>query len=99
MLPVAMAQRVVASQLTTLTNRSSSYTNGKPGYPASFVSASATSPANFPDGTAEATTSWGECEAVVPAGHSTATINGVNLKLPVANPQRILVIADTGCHA
>jgi hypothetical protein len=35
---------------------------------------------------------------VVPAGHTAATIDGVQLKLPVANPKRILVIADTGCH-
>ena len=97
-LSITMNQRVVASQLTSLQNSSSSFTNGKAGYPAYFVSASATSPANFPDGTAQATTSWGECEAVVPAGHTTATMNGVNLKLPVANPQRILVIADTGCR-
>ena len=39
-----------------------------------------------------------ECEAVVPAGHATATLGGVSLKLPVANPRRILVIADTGCR-
>jgi hypothetical protein len=97
-LSITMNQRFVASQLTSLTNSSSAFTNGKPGYPAYFVSANATSPANFPDGTAQATTGWGECEAVVPAGHTTATINGVDLKLPVANPQRILVIADTGCR-
>jgi hypothetical protein len=39
-----------------------------------------------------------ECEAVVPAGHATATVGGVDLKLPVENPKRILVIADTGCR-
>jgi hypothetical protein len=39
-----------------------------------------------------------ECEAVVPPGHATATLGGVDLKLPVADPKRILVIADTGCR-
>ncbi len=39
-----------------------------------------------------------ECETVVPAGHRTATVGDVDLKLPVANPRRILVIADTGCR-
>lgn len=38
------------------------------------------------------------CEAVVPPGHATATVGGTDLKLPVANPKRILVIADTGCR-
>jgi hypothetical protein len=105
-LPIAMTQRFAASQLTSLTNSrpvvingvTTKYTNGAAGYPAYFVSASAASPANFPDGTAEATTGWAECEAIVPAGHTTATIGGVNLKLPIANPQRILVIGDTGCR-
>jgi Calcineurin-like phosphoesterase len=39
-----------------------------------------------------------ECEAVVPAGHSVATVGGVPLHLPSAAPQRILVIGDTGCR-
>jgi hypothetical protein len=72
------------------------YTNGAAGYPTSFVSN--TSPSNFPDGTAMATTAWTECEAVIPAGHIRATIGGQTLKLPIANPQRILVLADTGCR-
>lgn len=39
------------------------------------------------------------CEAQVTAfGHSSATIGGVSLKMPVANPQRILFIGDTGCR-
>ncbi len=38
------------------------------------------------------------CEAVVPPGHEEANIGGLPLKLPVANPKRILVIADTGCR-
>jgi hypothetical protein len=39
-----------------------------------------------------------ECEAQVPPGHVTATIDGVALKLPVANPRRIVVVGDTGCR-
>jgi hypothetical protein len=40
------------------------------------------------------------CEsAPFPAfGHTNATVNGVALKMPVANPHRILVIGDTGCR-
>ncbi len=40
------------------------------------------------------------CEAAVPAGTgaTTATIDGVALKLPVAQPRRIIVIGDTGCR-
>ncbi len=38
------------------------------------------------------------CEAVVPPGHQEATIGGLPLKLPVAHPKRILVMADTGCR-
>ena len=39
------------------------------------------------------------CEAPVSAfGHSSATIGGVTLKMPVSNPQRILFIGDTGCR-
>ncbi len=72
------------------------YSNGAAGYPTSFVSN--TVAANFPDGTAMASTAWTECEAVIPAGHTTATIGSQTLKLPVANPQRILVLADTGCR-
>lgn len=40
------------------------------------------------------------CEAAVPAGTgaTTATIDGVALKLPVAQPRRIVVVGDTGCR-
>ena len=40
------------------------------------------------------------CEsAPVPAfGHTSASVAGVALKMPVANPHRILVIGDTGCR-
>jgi hypothetical protein len=41
------------------------------------------------------------CEADLPLGGykaKVATIGGVALKMPVANPQRILVIGDTGCR-
>ncbi len=39
------------------------------------------------------------CEASVAAfGHTTAIVNGVSLKMPVANPRRILVVGDTGCR-
>ncbi len=96
-LSIPMTQRFTGGQLTS-TPGTTGYTNGKTGYPGYFVSASATAPANFPDGTAKATTSWGECEAVIPAGHTSATIGATTLKLPVANPKRILVIADTGCR-
>jgi hypothetical protein len=95
---VTMNLRFVGTQLTSMPNSSSAYTNGKAGYPAYFVSPSATAPANLPDGTAMATTNWGECEAVIPAGHTTATIGSTSLKLPIANPQKILVIGDTGCR-
>jgi hypothetical protein len=38
------------------------------------------------------------CEAQLPLGGHTATIDGVPLKLPVADPRRIVVIGDTGCR-
>lgn len=41
------------------------------------------------------------CEADLPLGGYTAkvaTLGGVNLKMPVANPKRILVVGDTGCR-
>jgi hypothetical protein len=66
------------------------------GGPTSFVTN--TTPGNFAYGDPMATTDWTVCETVVPAGHTAATIDGVQLKLPVANPKRILVIADTGCR-
>lgn len=71
-------------------------TNGKSGYPQYFVQN--TVPQNFPNGTPMATTSWTECEAVVPYGFGEATVDGVDLKLPSLFPNRILVMADTGCR-
>jgi hypothetical protein len=38
------------------------------------------------------------CEASVARGGTTATIDGVALKMPVADPRRIVVIGDTGCR-
>jgi hypothetical protein len=38
------------------------------------------------------------CAAPIPAGISRATIADTALPLPVANPQRILVLGDTGCR-
>ncbi|MEP7329069.1 MAG: metallophosphoesterase [Betaproteobacteria bacterium] len=38
------------------------------------------------------------CEAVIPAGTQRATIAGDALPLPKVNPQRIVVIGDTGCR-
>jgi len=105
-LSITMKLRFAGSQLTNTPGtakapndpNSATNSNGTANYPQYFVSGSATAPADFPDGTAMATVNWGECEAVVPAGHTTATIGGVALKLPVANPQRILVIGDIGCR-
>ncbi len=97
-LAITMTQRFVGSQLTS-TPGTATFTNANAGgYPQYFVNPASTAPSNLPDGTAAATTAWGECEAVIPAGHTTATIGGVKLKLPVAKPQRILIIADTGCR-
>jgi hypothetical protein len=39
-----------------------------------------------------------ECEASLPMGGSSAVIDGVALKLPVAHPRRIVVVGDTGCR-
>ena len=97
-LSLSMTTRFTGAQLTA-TPGTTGYTNANTaGYPQYFVSPAAVAPGTFPDGTAKATTAWGECEAVLPPGHTTATVGGVNLKLPVANPQRVLVIADTGCR-
>ncbi|MDT7950005.1 MAG: metallophosphoesterase [Acetobacteraceae bacterium] len=97
-LTLAMKVRFTGGELAN-TPGTAGYTNANAGgYPQYFVSAGATAPGTFPDGTAKATTAWGECEAVVPGGHTIATIGGVDLKLPVANPQRILILADTGCR-
>lgn len=38
------------------------------------------------------------CEAAVPIKGKLAMIGGVPLKMPVANPRRVLVIGDTGCR-
>ena len=38
------------------------------------------------------------CEAAVPAGAITATIEGKPLPLPRLNPQRIVMFGDTGCR-
>jgi hypothetical protein len=38
------------------------------------------------------------CAAAVPAGVASASIAGTALPLPVAQPQRILVLGDTGCR-
>jgi hypothetical protein len=39
------------------------------------------------------------CEANVSAfGHTSATVAGVTLKMPVTNPKRILFVGDTGCR-
>jgi hypothetical protein len=94
---LTLKQRFIGSQLTN-TPGSAGATNGKTGYPQYFVSPTATAPANFATGTPMATTSWGECEAVVPPGHAIVTVDGVDMKLPVAHPKRILIMADTGCR-
>lgn len=95
-LAISMSLRFAGSALTG-TPGTAGFTNANAsGYPQYFVNT--TTPGNLPDGTAKATTDWGECEAVIPAGHTTANIGGVNLKLPIAHPKRILVIGDTGCR-
>lgn len=38
------------------------------------------------------------CEATIPKGTLSATIGGSPLPLPKANPQRIVVLGDTGCR-
>ena len=38
------------------------------------------------------------CSVAVPVGAATASIAGAALPLPVANPERILVLGDTGCR-
>jgi hypothetical protein len=38
------------------------------------------------------------CSALIPAGTTRAAIGGVHLPVPVAHPQRILVLGDTGCR-
>jgi len=38
------------------------------------------------------------CSAPIPAGAKTAVVSDVMLPVPVAHPQRILVLGDTGCR-
>ncbi len=38
------------------------------------------------------------CEATIPANARSATVNGYPLPLPVADPQRIVLLGDTGCR-
>jgi len=38
------------------------------------------------------------CEIIIPQGTITASVGGRALKLPVENPKRLIVIADTGCR-
>ena len=38
------------------------------------------------------------CSFAIPAGAKSLSLNGVELQLPVADPQRILVLGDTGCR-
>ncbi len=92
---VPLRTRFRASSLTELPGAPGS-TNGKAGYPQYFVQN--TSPQDFPNGTPMATTSWQECEAVLPYGFRNAVIDGVELMLPKLVPDRILVVADTGCR-
>ena len=98
--PLTLRSRFVGDNGTpnslTHTPGSPGALNGQPGYPQYFVSN--TVPSSLADGGQKATTQWGECEAVVPPGHQIVTIEGVDLKLPVAHPQRILVMGDTGCR-
>lgn len=93
---IPMHQRFTGNDVTNTPGTTGFNNANANAYPQYFVKS--TSPVNLPDGTAMATTTWGECEAVVPAGHTMANIGGTNLKLPVANPKRILVIGDTGCR-
>jgi hypothetical protein len=38
------------------------------------------------------------CEAVIPSGAKSVSINGRQLALPTPNPSRVVVIGDTGCR-
>ena len=97
-LSITMKVRVTGAQLTNTPGSTGANNANANGYPQYFVSSAATAPANFPDGTAKATTDWAECEAVVPPGHRTADMGGADLRLPMDKPKRILVIGDTGCR-
>ena len=92
---VPMRVRFTGAQLTNLPGAAGA-TNGKAGYPQYFVQN--TAPATFASGVPMATTAWAECETVLPYGFRTATVDGVDLKLPVLFPSTILVTADTGCR-
>ena len=92
---VPMRVRFTGASLTDVPGHVGS-TNDTAGYPQYFVQN--TTPANFASGVPMATTSWAECETVLPYGFKTATIDGVDLKLPVLFPNTILVMADTGCR-
>ncbi|HUN52631.1 MAG TPA: metallophosphoesterase, partial [Candidatus Sulfotelmatobacter sp.] len=96
---IAMTRRFDGATLTDVPGTAGA-TNGKTGYPQYFINASATAGQTLPgvNGGAVATTSWTECEAVIPSSPRVATIDGVDLKLPVSHPHRILVMADTGCR-
>jgi hypothetical protein len=98
-IPLQMSQRFVGSTLTSVPGTAGA-TNGKAGYPQYFINPAAVAGTSWPgiNGGPVATTHWTECEAIVPPGHTTATIDGVLMKLPVAHPKRILVMADTGCR-
>lgn len=105
-LKIPMSVRFTGGQVTntpssTLAGQSGNGPNAvatTAGYPQYFVSADATAPAAFASGVKKVTVHWGVCEAVVPAGHTTAVLGGVPLKLPAANPRRLLVLGDTGCR-
>ncbi len=51
-----------------------------------------------PEGTASRAFDDYVCEAKLPAGTSSATVAGRNLPLPVQNPDRLVVLGDTGCR-
>jgi len=38
------------------------------------------------------------CETIIPPGTMTASVSDRTLKLPVENPKRLILIADTGCR-
>ena len=67
-------------------------------YPQYFIDPGGAEGTTLPDGQPRAATAWTECEGVVPAGHAKASVGGTVLRLPVANPKRILVLGDTGCR-
>lgn len=98
---IQMKTRFTAGQLTSIpgtTGSNNAPTAVSGTYPQYFVSPNATEAANFSNGSSKATTGWAECEAVVPPGHVSASIDGICLKLPIPNPRNILVIADSGCR-